>query len=178
MNALVDNDVLLKGACLRVLSHLLPHNPAQTGVLTASRYVLPPKIRRFRTGTEGDAVLTELLQYIDSATQTGTDPAGNHVSSRSRANSFESRARIGRWREPTVCRVDHQEHSRVTNRRQEGNFRPGALDRSRAQNRDVNWQGLLSRAALHLAVEHNRHRHTQKSGVPTTHRRPRASHVL
>ena len=74
MNALVDNDILLKAACLRLLRRLLPHNPAQTGVLTASRYVLPPKVRRLRTGAEGDAVLSELLQYIDSATELEPTP--------------------------------------------------------------------------------------------------------
>ena len=74
MIALVDNDVLLKGSCLGILRPLIGRHPVETGVLGASRYVLPSKIRRFRTGDKGSAALQELLRYLQSATE--LEPTG------------------------------------------------------------------------------------------------------
>ena len=67
MNALIDNDILLKGSCFGLLGPLIGRSPKETGVLGAARYVLPPKIRRFRTGDRGDAALGELMRYIGFA---------------------------------------------------------------------------------------------------------------
>ena len=67
MNALIDNDVLLKGSCFGLLGALIGRSPGETGVLGAARYVLPPKIRRLRAGDRGGAALAELMRYIDSA---------------------------------------------------------------------------------------------------------------
>ena len=69
MIALIDADVLLKGACFGILQPLVGRHPAETGVLGASRYVLPPKIRRLRPDDEGSAALGELSRYIELATE-------------------------------------------------------------------------------------------------------------
>ena len=82
MIALVDNDVLLKGSCLGILRPLIGRHPVETGVLGASRYVLPSRIRRFRTGDKGSAALRELLRYLRSATEFGADRAGGEVGGR------------------------------------------------------------------------------------------------
>ena len=74
MNALIDNDILLKGSCVGLLGPLIGRSPGETGVLGAARYVLPPKIRRFRTGDPGDAALGELMRYIESAIE--LEPTG------------------------------------------------------------------------------------------------------
>ena len=67
MNALIDNDILLKGSCLGLLNPLIGRSPDETGVLGAARYVLPPKIRRLRPGDEGAAALHELMRFIEFA---------------------------------------------------------------------------------------------------------------
>lgn len=64
MRALIDNDILLKGSCLGLLRLLVGPSPTETGVLSASRYVLPPKVRRLRAGDAASAAIDELMRYI------------------------------------------------------------------------------------------------------------------
>ena len=69
MRALIDNDVLLKGSCFGLLRRLVGRSPAETGVLSACRYVLPRKIRRLRTGEAANAAVVELTEYLDLAAE-------------------------------------------------------------------------------------------------------------
>lgn len=66
MMALVDNDILLKGACYRLLSQLVTVNRGvdRVGYLGAARFVLSKKIRR--ANLRGDAVVveTELTDFL------------------------------------------------------------------------------------------------------------------
>jgi hypothetical protein len=66
MKALVDNDILLKGACYRLLATLVAMKCGtdQVGYLGAARFVLSKKIRR--ATLRGDAVEAEaeLLGFL------------------------------------------------------------------------------------------------------------------
>jgi hypothetical protein len=59
MTTLIDNDILLKGACYRLLTELISTNcgPDQVGYLAAARFVLTKKIRR--VNLRGDAAVAE-----------------------------------------------------------------------------------------------------------------------
>src|SRR5690349_18118394 len=67
MNTLVDNDILYKGSCFRVLDALVGEARVNVGVLGAAKFVLPAKINRARLrGSRADAIIA-LEDFIRDA---------------------------------------------------------------------------------------------------------------
>ena len=66
MTALVDNDILLKGACYRLLSQLVTMNYGadRVGYLGAARFVLSKKIRQAKLGGNAAEVEAELMSFL------------------------------------------------------------------------------------------------------------------
>ncbi len=66
MTALIDNDILLKSACYRLLAELITANcgTEQVGFLAAARFVLGRRIRRARLRGDAAAVEAELLDFL------------------------------------------------------------------------------------------------------------------
>jgi hypothetical protein len=72
MKAVVDNDILLKGACYNLIDEVILwiSSSAQetVGVLGTARFVLPNKIRKATLNTDKDVVIKRLLAIIDQVT--------------------------------------------------------------------------------------------------------------
>lgn len=66
MSALVDNDVLLKGACYRLLNHPITAYCGANGIgyLAAARFVLNKRIRRARLRGNAAEVEAELVSFL------------------------------------------------------------------------------------------------------------------
>lgn len=70
MNALVDNDVLFKGACYRLLSEFvsaIPCDTKATGVLGSAQFVLRRRIRMARLRSNVSEPLRCLMQFLADA---------------------------------------------------------------------------------------------------------------
>jgi hypothetical protein len=65
MNALVDNDILFKGACYGLIHELVGIEPPLVGVLGAARFVLPLKIRRAQLVGSREGALIELGKFLE-----------------------------------------------------------------------------------------------------------------
>lgn len=71
MNALIDNDILMKGACYQILPALLgvlPGGGQGYGILGAARFVVPKLLERARL-VSGDAKAQESLQAAITASE-------------------------------------------------------------------------------------------------------------
>jgi hypothetical protein len=64
MNSLIDNDVLLKGACYGLLADLLPSERAPIGVLGSAHFVLAKKITRLKLTCGAANALSRLREFI------------------------------------------------------------------------------------------------------------------
>ncbi len=70
MKALIDNDVLLKGACYGLLDELVevvPASPPTVGVLGLARFVLPSKIRKRASEGTVDEAHDRLSMFLEKA---------------------------------------------------------------------------------------------------------------
>lgn len=71
MNALIDNDVLIKGACYRLLPELIsticPVNAA-VGVLGSARFVVTKKIEKLNLKQDRGITLNFLSEFLNKAT--------------------------------------------------------------------------------------------------------------
>jgi hypothetical protein len=67
MNAVVDNDILYKGACYGILADILqPYNGASgaIGALGTARFVVSKKIKKMTLKRNGSLVLEELRRFL------------------------------------------------------------------------------------------------------------------
>jgi hypothetical protein len=67
MNAVVDNDILYKGACYGILADILqPHNGASgaIGALGTARFVVSKKIKKMTLKRDGSLALEELRRFL------------------------------------------------------------------------------------------------------------------
>lgn len=66
MTVLIDNDILLKGACYRLLAELITDNCGtdQIGYLAAARFVLTRKIRQANLRGDAARAEAELLEFL------------------------------------------------------------------------------------------------------------------
>lgn len=76
MKALIDNDILLKGACYRLLTELITANCGtdQVGYLAVARFVLTRKIRRANLRGDAAEAETELLEFLAKHVAIETTP--------------------------------------------------------------------------------------------------------
>jgi len=78
MNALIDNDVLLKGACYRLLGQLATTICADSpvvGVLGSARFVVPRKMEKVNLRGDRAAALKVLFMFLSEAE--ALEPADN-----------------------------------------------------------------------------------------------------
>jgi hypothetical protein len=71
MEALVDNDILMKGACYDLLDELLSQTASSTnllGILGATRFVVAKKIRKRVLRGDKEAAVTSLEAFIQRVT--------------------------------------------------------------------------------------------------------------
>jgi hypothetical protein len=66
MTALIDNDILLKSACYRLLAEIVTANcgTGEVGYLASARFVLLKRIRKARLRGDAAAVEAELLSFL------------------------------------------------------------------------------------------------------------------
>jgi hypothetical protein len=72
MKAVIDNDILFKGACYGLLSELLAticSSAELAGVLGSSRFVLPKKIQGSKLRRDKAAALAGLFEFLASRTE-------------------------------------------------------------------------------------------------------------
>jgi hypothetical protein len=72
MNAVVDNDIVLKGVCYGILSDVLqPHNgrAGTIGVLGTARFVVSNRIKKVKLTRSENLILEELARFLSCCTQ-------------------------------------------------------------------------------------------------------------
>ncbi|HYJ87581.1 MAG TPA: hypothetical protein VEW46_16080 [Pyrinomonadaceae bacterium] len=70
MEAVIDNDILFKGACYGLLEELLPADGSITGplgILGAARYVVAKKIQKSALRTNATTAIKELEAFLERA---------------------------------------------------------------------------------------------------------------
>lgn len=84
MKALIDNDILLKGACYGPLDHFVEAtcgSADHAGTLGAARFVVSKRIQRRRPNKGADAALAALQAFLNRAVQIEPTPAEQAVAS-------------------------------------------------------------------------------------------------
>ncbi|HEY1757828.1 MAG TPA: hypothetical protein VGG72_20835 [Bryobacteraceae bacterium] len=76
MTVLIDNDILLKSACYRLLAELVTANCGtdHVGYLTAARFVISNRIRRATLRGDAAVIETELLSFLANHVAIETTP--------------------------------------------------------------------------------------------------------
>jgi hypothetical protein len=70
INTLIDNDILIKGACYGVLSNLLkaiPASPDTTGILGEARFVVSNKIKKKALNGGAESAIQAFSEFLDQA---------------------------------------------------------------------------------------------------------------
>jgi hypothetical protein len=84
MKALIDNDILLKGACYGLLEHLLTGicaSPDHVGTLGAARFVVSKRIERRPPKKGADAAIAALQGFLNRSSRVEPSPAEQDMAS-------------------------------------------------------------------------------------------------
>ena len=89
-----DNDVLIKGACYRLLVHLLTElqNHGTAGTLGAAKFVVPYRLRTLDSVMNRDDALAQFQAFMEFAT--GLEPTDSEVELATRIEEEAQRAGV------------------------------------------------------------------------------------